>query len=209
MKSTNTNAQNPTIRVAAIISLVTNPPLLSVLVMFLISVTKSGPVSTLAGWWIEVVAFLVLLPVVYLYIRAAVSKSQIKFPLGIIGFLKQHPLDVLVMSIVFGIPCMVILTLFQAPPMMYGTLAALLITSIIIATVYKFYRVSYHVAATIILVTMTIITWGNIYSWLVVLVPIVGWAKYRLQEHSVAQMLSAAALSASVTTVTLWVIGIF
>ena len=93
--------------------------------------------------------------------------------------------------------------------MMYGTLATLLVTSVIIASVYKFYRVSYHVAAIITLVMMTAVTWGNVFAWLAVLIPAVGWAKYRLHEHSPAQMVIAAMLSVLVVTLSLWAIGIF
>jgi hypothetical protein len=120
MKTTNTNKPGTLTKVARIVSVLTNPPMFSVLVLFLISFTKSNPILTSTGWWIEVVIFLVLLPLVYLYIRVITSKSQVKFPLGIIAFLKQHPLDVLMLSIIFGVPCLIILVLFGAPIMNSG-----------------------------------------------------------------------------------------
>ncbi|MBN1367262.1 MAG: hypothetical protein JW967_05005 [Dehalococcoidales bacterium] len=208
MIPTKTHKPNILNKTAQIISLLTNPPMLSVIVMLLISVTKAGTMLPVAGWWVEVVVFLVLLPLVYLFIRVITSGSQIKFPMGIISFLKQHPFDVLTMSLLLGIPCLVILILLGAPPTMYGTLVALLATSIIIASVYKFYRISYHVASTVTLVVMTAVTWGYVFSWLAVLIPVVGWAKYRLHEHSPAQMVIAAILSAVVVTITLFAVGI-
>ncbi len=208
MKTTN-SPENLLTKAARIISFLTNPPALSVLLLFVISFTESGTMLTLAGWWVEVLIFLVLLPIVYIYIRIVIGKISLKLPTGIIAFLKQHPVDILVMGVIFGLPCLVILVLFKAPPLMYSTLAALLITSLIIASFYKFYRVSYHLAALTILVVMAAITWGNAFAWLAVLIPAAGWAKYRLQAHSPAQMVIAIVLSAVVTTITLLVIGIF
>ncbi len=192
-------------RIAKIISTVTNPPVLSVLVLFLISFTKSSGMLLLAGWWIEVLIFLVLLPIVYIYMRSFIAKKTVLLPKGVISYMKQHPSDVLIMGVIFGIPCLVILLIFGAPVQMCATMGALLVIALIIASVYRYYRISYHVAAIIVLVTMVIITWGAAYSGLAILVPAAGWAKYRLKEHSIAQIGLAAAVAAVVLPISILV----
>ncbi len=162
----------------------------------------------MAGWWVEVLIFLVLLPLVYIYIRSFFAKKTVLLPRGVISYMKQHPFDVLIMGIVFGIPCLIILLIFGAPVMMCATMAALLVLALAIASIYRYYRISYHVAAIIVLVTMVIITWGAAYSGLAVLVPAAGWAKYRLREHSPAQIGLAVVASGIILTVILLVFGI-
>jgi hypothetical protein len=51
-----------------------------------------------------------------------------------------------------------------------------------------FYRVSYHLAAVTVLVLMAALTWGQIYFVLLAVIPLVGWAKYRINEHTPAQL---------------------
>jgi hypothetical protein len=200
---------SPLTKTAQVISYLTNPLILSVLVMLLISLTKSREALTLAGRWVEVLIFLVLFPLIYLLIRAIFSKEKLMIPRGITIYLKQHPREVMVMSLIFGVPCLMVLMFFGAPVEMYCTLAALLVTAVIIASVYKFYRISYHIAATTILVVMVVINWGGVFAWLAVLIPAAGWAKYRLHEHSPAQMVIAASLSAVMVSITLWAAGLF
>ncbi len=194
-------------RIAKLVSLITNPPLLSVVVLFIISFTKSNGMLLIAGWWVEVLIFLVVLPMVYVLIKLFINKTSIRFPTGIIDYLKNHPRDVFIMGVIFGIPCLVILVIFGAPVMMYGTMGALLATAFVIASVYKFYRISYHIAALTIMVVMVAITWGIVFAWLALLIPAAGWAKFRLHQHSSAQIGSSLVVSAIVIPITLVVIG--
>ncbi len=203
------SADSRLLKTAKVISYLTNPVTLSVLVMLLISLTKTKDALTLTGWWVEVLVFLVIFPLIYLCIRAIIRKDKNLIFRGIIPFLKQNPRDVAALSFVFGTSCLVVLMLFGAPAEMYGTLAALLMTAILIASVYKFYRISYHVAAIVILVVMVVINWGSIFACFAVLIPAAGWAKYRLHEHSPAQMVIAALLSSAVVSLTLWATGLF
>lgn len=196
-------------KTARVISHITNPLTFSVLVMLLISFTKTRDALTLTGWWVEILVFLVIFPFIYLLARTIITKERLMIPYGVFSFLKQHPRDVVVMCLVFGTPCLVVLMLFGAPAEMNCTLAALLVTAVIIASVYRVYRVSYHVAATVILVVMIVVNWGGVFIWSVVFIPAAGWAKYRLHEHSPAQMVIAALLSAVIVSFTLWATGLF
>ena len=196
-------------KTARVVSHITNPITFSVLVLLLISFTKTKDALTLTGWWVEILVFLVIFPLSYLLARTIIKKESLNLPYGILSFLKQHPRDVVVMSLVFGTPCLVVLMLFGAPAEMNCTLAALLVTAVIIASVYRVYRVSYHVAAMVILVVMIVINWGGVFIWSAVLIPAAGWAKYRLHEHSPAQMVIAALLSSAIVSITLWATGLF
>ncbi|MFC2072886.1 hypothetical protein ACFLUU_09390, partial [Chloroflexota bacterium] len=105
-------------------------------------------------------------------------------------FLKQHPSDVLIVGLLFGILGLVSLLLLEAPLILLQTYATLLIGSFVIAICNIFYRVSYHLGAVTILVMMAPIAWGQNFLVLMAAMPLVGWAKYQIGEHTIIQLLS-------------------
>jgi len=161
--------------------------------------TESNDVRALIGWVAAVFLFLVLLPLVYVYVRTSKSRSGTKLVANPTIFLKQHPRDILILGLLLGLPCLVILVFLEAPSLLFGTLAALLASSIVTALFNIFYRVSYHLAAVTVLVIMAALTWGPIYFVLLAAIPLVGWAKYRINEHTPAQLAIGIALSVVVS----------
>jgi hypothetical protein len=173
---------------AKVISKVTNPCILSVLVLLLMAYTGSGDIRVLLGWAAVVVLSLVLLPLIYIYLRTSKTEGRRELLAKPTVFLKQHPKDILVLGLLLGLPCLVVLTFLEAPLFLLATLGALLASSIVTALFNLYYRVSYHLAAVTVLVLMTALTWGQIYLVLLIVLPIVGWAKYRIREHTVTQL---------------------
>jgi len=119
-------------------------------------------------------------------------------------FLKQHPRDILILGLLLGLPCLVILLLLKAPSLMLCTLGALLASSIVIAVFNIFYRVSYHLAAVTILVIMAALTWGQIFLVLLAVIPLIGWAKHQIHEHTLVQLATGIALSVAISGATLY-----
>jgi hypothetical protein len=197
-----------TIYLARVISKITNPCILSVLVLLLIAYTESTDVRVLVGWIAIVFLFLALLPLVYVYIRTYKSRGGTKLLANPTSFLKQHPRDILILGLLLGLPCLVILVFLEAPPLLLSTLAALLASSIVTALFNVFYRVSYHLAAVTVLVLMAALTWGQIYFILLAVIPLVSWAKYRINEHTPAQLAIGIAVSVAVSGATLYFFGL-
>ena len=188
---------------ARAISRVTNPCILSVLVLLLIAGTESPDARALVTWAMTVVLFLVLLPLVYVYIRTFRNISTIKLIAAPTVFLKQHPRDVLILGLLLGLPCLIILLFLEAPSLMLRTLTALLAGSIVTALLNIFYRVSYHLSAVTVLVIMSVLTWGQIFLVLWAAVPLIGWAKYYNHEHTLVQIALGIALAVVVSGATL------
>ncbi len=189
---------------ARVISKITNPCILSVLVLFLMAYTESTNLRVLIGWIAILFLFLALLPLIYVYIRTYTSRGGTKLLANPTSFLKQHPRDILILSLLLGLPCLVILVFLDAPLLLLSTLAALLASSIVTALFNIFYRVSYHLAAVTVLVLMAALTWGQIYFILLAVIPLVSWAKYRINEHSPAQLAISIAVSVAVSGATLY-----
>ncbi len=176
----------------------TNPSVLSVLLLLLIAFLKSHKPSDAVVWMGVIFALYILIPVGYVYFRMQASGIRSKSILVLITFLKKHPRDILILSVVLGIPCLVLLIVLKAPAILLAPVAALLAGSIVTALFNTFYRVSYHLTALTILVIMTVHTWGAIYLILALILPLVFWAKLRIREHTVPQLAEGMAIAAAV-----------
>ena len=189
------NEETRSARLAQVISKMTNPCILSVLVLLLMANTGSDDIRALLSWAVVVVLSLVLLPLVYVYFRTSKTEGGRALLAKPTVFLKQHPKDILVLGLLLGLPCLVILTFLEAPLFLLATLGILLASSIVTALFNLYYRVSYHLAAVTVLVLMTALTWGQIYLVLLIALPLVSWAKYRIHEHTATQLTIGIAVS--------------
>lgn len=191
---------------ARIISRVTNPCILSILVLLLIAYTESTNMRVLVGWVTVVFLFLVVLPLVYVYMRTSRNRSGTKILADPTFFLKQHPKDILIISLVLGLSCFMVLFFLKAPAILLGTLMALMASSILTALFNIYYRVSYHLTAVTILVIMSAQTWGHIFFVLLAVIPLTSWAKYQIHEHTPAQLTIGVALAMVVAVATLYLL---
>ena len=189
---------------ARVISRVTNPCIVSVIVLLSIAYTESSSVRILVSSVAVVLLFLVLLPLVYVYMRTSRGRSGIADPTI---SLKQHPKDILILGLLLGLPCLVILIFLEAPTLLLYTLGALLAGSAVIALFNIFYRVSYHMATVTILVIMAALAWGEILLILLATIPLIGWAKYQIREHTLAQLTTGVALSMAITGATWYLLS--
>jgi len=94
-----------------------------------IAYTKSNNVRVLVAWVMIVLLFLVLMPLVYVYMRTSRSRSTTKLVTDPTIFLKQHPRDILILGLLLGLPCSVILLFLEVPSLLLYTLVALLASS--------------------------------------------------------------------------------
>ncbi|MGP8080154.1 MAG: hypothetical protein ACLPVI_06555 [Dehalococcoidales bacterium] len=191
-----------TTNIAKIITGLTNPSVLSVLLLLLIAFTKSHK-PTAAVWMGVIFALYILIPAVYVYLRMQASGIRSKSVFELITFLKNHPIDILILSFVLGIPCFLTLTFLKAPTILLATILALLTGPIVAALFNTFYRLSYHLTAFTILVIMTAYTWGAAYLFLVLIIPLVFWAKLHIREHTIPQLVEGMAVAVFVCLATL------
>jgi hypothetical protein len=87
---------------------------------------------------------------------------------------------------------------------MLHTLIAFLLTALIVAILNLVYRVSFHLAALTVLITMSIIIWGPALSVLIVSIHLVSWAKYQTHEHDPRQMVLGITLALIITAGTVY-----
>ncbi len=184
---------------AGLIAKITNPTILSLLFLAIISWTSTANFWLWLEWIWLMLVFLVILPLVYVYLRFYLKRKPIEKRPDPTRILKYHPKDIIVLSLFFGLPCLMLLVFLETPSTVVYTLAALLVCSLLVAICNLFYRVSFHLASITVLIIMSVWIWD--YYWLTSLafIPLIGWSKYRLREHNVIQIISGMLLAAAIS----------
>ena len=189
--------------VAQTISKFTNPTILSVIILLLVAFTKSNSLSESVGWFAIILLFFVFIPVVYLLVRTSLSGNQTKSVVELTKFLKRHPIDILVMALLLGFPCLITLWFLKTPAVLISTNIALLAGSIVTSLFNLFYRVSFHLTGITIIIIMAAQAWGQPYLFLLVAIPPISWAKFQIRDHTIPQIIIGIMVAVAVSLGTL------
>ena len=200
---------NQTITIARLISRVTNPCFLSVVVLVLMACIGFEGLWTTISHVAIISLCLVLLPIAYVLVRMARKGARAERPGDLVDYLKEHPEDVGALGMILGLPSVVALLLLDASTSLVATLTSLLACSLVIALFRNYYRISYHLAGVTCLIIMISQTWGQVYLATAVIIPAIIWARYILREHSLIQMLAGSALAVVVCIVALYGYGLW
>ena len=192
---------------ARVISGITNPCILSILILFLIVWTESNGLPQMIAWLATILIFFVSIPAVYVYFKTSGIENRFKSLVGLTKYLKQHPLQILFLALLLGLSCIAVLAFIKASPILIATVVALLAGSVITSIFYLFYRVSFHMTGLIILIIMAAQAWGPPFLLLLLTVPPVFWAKYYLRDHTIPQLISGIAVATVVSLLTLLLFG--
>jgi hypothetical protein len=123
-------------------------------------------------------------------------------------FFREHRREISVIGIISALPCILLLTFLEAPSLLVATLVALLATSLGVALVNMFYRASYHLALVTILAIVAVLIWGQTFPFVLAAIPLVAWARYSLQQHSLTQLAAGFGLSVVIGPATLYSFGL-
>lgn len=185
--------------VAQTISKFTSPTILSVIILLLIAFTKSKNLSESIEWVAIILLFFVFIPVVYVLVKTSRSGNQTKSLVELNKFLKQHPADILILALSLGLPCLIILWFFEAPAILISTIVALLAGSIVTSLFNLFYRVSFHLTGITVLIIMAAQTWGRPYLFLLLAIPLISWAKFKIRDHTIPQLIIGTIVAVAVS----------
>lgn len=185
-----------------------HPLLLPVVVLLLVAYFESSSLRAFLGWFLLILFFLVVLPLVYVYLRSPRADSGAKRMQDPASFFRKNPADICILAIVCALPCLLLMIFLNAPSPLVATLVALLVTSLALALVNILYRASYHLAAITTLVIAALVVWGWVAFPVLVAIPIVGWALHVLRRHSLAQLATGFSLALVVSTVNFHLFGL-
>lgn len=194
--------------VAKVISTVMHPLFLPTVVLLLVAYAESGSRRDFLFRALIILFFLVVLPLVYIYLKSPRAASGAKRLQDPVAFFRKHPREIGVVCIVCVLPCILLLAFLDAPSPLVATLVALLATGLALALVNVFYKASYHLAATTTLVVAVVLIWGWAVSPVLAAIPLVGWALYWLRRHSPGQLATGFGLALIISAASFYGFGL-
>jgi hypothetical protein len=191
---------------ALLISKITNPTIISVVVLLLLVFTKSVTTAEALIYIGLIFLLFAFIPVIYVMFRTSRNGQQPRSIGALTTFLKLHPVDILLLGVCLGVPCVVILFLLKAPNILMFTVLALLMGAIITSLCNLVYRVSFHLTGVTILIIIAAEAWGPWFLACFAVVPLIGWAKHRIGDHTVPQLLIGLTVGITVSLAVLHLI---
>ncbi len=181
-------------RVARRITDVFAPPPLAVIALLAVAWRTSHSAGDTIRWAAAGAIFASLLPFLYLLRkvrRGEVTDRNVRVRV-------QRP-PVILAFLAGGLAALVVLARFGASREMLAMVGAGVVSSVVALGITFFWKISIHTGVVAGLVTVFTLVFGPGAAVLMPLVPLVGWARVELRDHTVSQVIGGAFVGAVVS----------
>ena len=199
-------AQTRSEEVASRVSRVTNPLIVALPLFLAVSLATASTVPAALGWWVVLAVGISVGPL--LFIRRGVRRGHLSDAHVSIRAQRLLPLS-------FGLLCMVlvlgILWLTAAPrPLIAAVVAALSATGMATAITHLArYKMSLHLVGVTGSLTICGLLFGVPVLFLLPLLPVVFWARWKVGAHTWDQAAAGSLLAVLITVAAWWCFGLF
>ncbi len=173
----------------------------NIIIPFLVSFTviallafESTASTTEALKWLSISIVLSVLPV-FVFVVYMVRIRQLD---GIFINPRKQRTRIYVLATCLGIAGVVVLHFTQAPKLLMVTFVTGLASIVIFMLINLYWKISLHTGFITAATTIIAIVYGGFYSFFVILVPLVGWARLNMKLHSWQQVASGAVLASAI-----------
>jgi membrane-associated phospholipid phosphatase len=182
--------------IARWISHVISPHIVGVVITSAMAIQYSpDPVEVLL-WLAGLMPVLVLPPLAYLFWLVRRGKlADIYMPE------RETRLRPLTLTLVWALACLVLARHWQAPPVVEFFVLAAIVMIGILSLVTLFYKISFHGATISAAATVTLMVAGSSAWPIMLLVPLVGWARVRLERHTPRQVIFGSLVGALIALI--------
>ena len=177
------------------ISNIINPYPITLALLLAVAYTSFINLHNFALWAFVIFLSFIALPLSYILIKNFTEKSNHMCLQEPTAFFRKHRSEIWILGIVsmgIMVPSMIFL---GASADLYGTFAALLGTSLAIAVVNRYFKASFHLAAITSVVIVVTLIWGYMVLPIVIIIPLVAWARYSLKQHTPYQLAAGFGLA--------------
>jgi membrane-associated phospholipid phosphatase len=187
---------------AKLISNILNPFLIGVAVLVLVAFETTATTAD-AFKWSAIALALSVLPVFIV----TICMVRLKMLDGLFtNPRRQRNLLYLLASVLAALGCG-LLWYLDAPRLISVTFTAGLAAIVIFMIINYFWKISLHTAFISASVAVVIIVYGAAAAWASVLVPPVAWARIKLKQHTLAQVITGGFLAAAIVVGVFWGCG--
>ena len=179
---------------AAIISMILHPVLVSPVTFFLVILKTSGSFAKFLEFYLIVTLFVFILPTIYVVsLKSRGMTESIDIPE------KDDRFGLFFVNLAaYGLSFLALLFLGAGKEVLI-LLSACILTSIIVAVVTKWWKISIHGATLGGMVSALWIVVDRNFLWLMVTFPLLAWSRVKMKAHSFLQVLVGLAVGFLVT----------
>jgi membrane-associated phospholipid phosphatase len=191
------------ISIANLTSNILNPFLLALVIIVMLAFeARPNPASALR--WALVLAVISLAPVL-LIAAYFVRKGKLD---SLMSSIRQQRTEIYLLAGAVIAVDYIILRLISAPQLLIAALGTGMIMILLFMCINFWWKISVHAAVVTGLVTVMVLIYGWLAMLSVILVFLMGWARVILKEHTLAQVITGALLSAAVVVISFRIFGI-
>ena len=182
------------LRVAHMVSVVTNPLFVAPPMIFLVAWRTAPDIWRALLWWVVIAGGLSVAP--FLFILRGVRRGH---------YSDQHlsVREQRLVPLLFGIACTILvfglLIVMRVPPALLAIVVAVLIVGVVTLAITRYWKISLHLVGIAGAIVGLSLVFGPVFLWLSPLVVLVGWARWRVHAHTIPQALAGTLLAIGVT----------
>jgi membrane-associated phospholipid phosphatase len=189
-------------RLAKLISNILNPFLIGVVVLILVALDTTDTVADAFKWSLIALALSVL-PVFIL----TICLVRLKKLDGLFTNPRQQRNVIYILASALAALGCGLLWYLDAPRLLSATFTAGLAAIVVFMIINYFWKISLHTAFMAASVAVVIIVYGAAAAWMSILVPPVAWARIKLKQHTLTQVITGGLLAAAIVVGVFWGCG--
>jgi len=112
---------------------------------------------------------------------------------------KEDRIKPLVVACISYIICFIILYILKGPLFLKSIFAVIIVSTIILTIITYFWKICLHTSGITFMVITFIILFGKWMLLMILLIPLIGWARVRIKKHTVNQVILGTGIS-TITT---------
>lgn len=182
--------------IARWISHVISPHIVGVVITSVFALAFSADPLEILSWLALLMPLMVLPPLIYLFWRVhSGSMADIYMPE------RESRLRPLSVMLAWLLVCLGLIRYWAAPPMVEAFVLATIVLLGILGVITLFWKISFHGATITAAATATVVVAGSSAWPVMLLIPLVGWARIRLERHTPRQVIFGSLLGALIALV--------
>ena len=190
-------------RLARLISNVLNPFLVSFIVIILLAVESTENTGEALKWALLSIVLSVL--PVFVVVTYLVHQKKLE---GMFANPRHQRNGIYILASILGALGCGVMWWCNAPRLIAVAFSSGLISIVIFMIINRFWKISLHTAFISASVTLITVIYGAYGALTILLLPLVAWARIRLNQHSPTQVITGALLSTAILLAMFWGFGL-
>jgi membrane-associated phospholipid phosphatase len=190
-------------RIANLISIIFNPFLTGLVLILLVSFKTTASIFDAIKWSL-LLTLLTILPV-FLFTVYQFRRKKVD---SIFANVRQQRTKIYALAVLLAGASAVLLFLVKAPLILLALLIAAFSANVIFMLLNLWWKISLHTAFIAAAVTVLVFIFGSVAMPTIVLIPLVAWARIKLEHHVPAQVIGAALMSPSILLLVFYLFGL-